>query len=250
LEKLPLPQFKHGLYDPRFERDACGVGLVANINGEKTHDILEKGLEILVNLAHRGACGCDPLTGDGAGVLIQMPHQFLKQKCGDIGITLPEFGQYGVGMVFLPPDVDLRQNCEDIVQKTVLDEGQHFLGWRDVPVNDAEIGYTARESQPFIRQFFVGCGSSTVSEVDFERKLYVIRRVIERVIGQMSDYIGKHFYISSLSCNRVVYKGLLIGTQLKGFYPDLSDHAMRSAFAIVHARFSTNTLGSWRLAHP
>ena len=235
---------------PRFERDACGVGLVANISGKKSHDILEKGLEVLVNLAHRGACGCDPLTGDGAGILLQMPHQFLKQECANIGITLPGPGEYGVGVVFLPPDTSQRQTCEALVQQVIEDEGQHFLGWRDVPVDNSEVGYIARNSQPFIRQVFIGRGPQVKDEAQFERKLYVVRRVIERTADSMDDEIRQHFYIPSLSCNRVVYKGLLIGTQLQGFYPDLSDPAMTSAFAMIHARFSTNTLGSWRLAHP
>jgi glutamate synthase (NADPH/NADH) large chain len=245
-----LSQLRNTLYDPSFERDACGVGLVANINGKKTHDILEKGLEVLVNLAHRGACGCDPLTGDGAGILLQMPHQFLRQQCSNIGITLPVLGEYGVGMVFLPPDQDQRQTCESLIQQVIENEGQSFLGWRDVPVDNSEVGYTARDSQPSIRQVFIGRGPEIKDEAHFELKLYIIRKVVERAADQMDDEIRQHFYIASLSCNRVVYKGLLIGTQLKGFYPDLSDPAMSSAFAMVHARFSTNTLGSWRLAHP
>ena len=241
---------KIGLYDPSYERDACGVGLVANITGEKTHDILDKGIEILVNLAHRGACGCDPLTGDGAGMVIQMPHQFFKERCLELGISLPDSGEYGVGMVFLPQDAGQRQACEVMIQKVIEDEGQRFLGWRDVPVDDSEIGYIARGSQPYIRQVFIGRGQGIADEAHFERKLYVIRKVIERGVGQMDEEVQQHFYIPSLSSNRVVYKGLLIGTQLKGFYTDLSDQSMSSAFAMVHARFSTNTLGSWRLAHP
>jgi len=250
LEKLPLSQCKHGLYDPRFERDACGVGIVANINGKKSHDILEKGMEILVNLAHRGACGCDPLTGDGAGILIQVPHQFLKKQCADIGINLPAAGEYGVGMVFLPSDSGQRQICEALIEQVIEDEGQSLLGWRDVPGNNSEIGYIAKDSQPCIRQVFVARGLQVNGEAHFERKLYVIRKVIERSLVQMGDDLGERCYIASLSCNRVVYKGLLLGTQIKNFYPDLSDPAMSSAFAMVHARFSTNTLGSWKLAHP
>jgi glutamate synthase domain-containing protein 2/glutamate synthase domain-containing protein 1/glutamate synthase domain-containing protein 3 len=250
VEKLPLTQGRNGLYDPSFEHDGCGVGLVANISGKKSHDILEKGLEILVNLAHRGACGCDPLTGDGAGILLQMPYEFLKKQCANMGIALPGPGEYGIGMVFLPPDPRQRQTCEAMVQQVIEDEGQRFLGWRDVPVDDSEIGYKARETQPFIRQVFIGRGPQVKDEAHFERKLYVTRKVIERAAGQMDAEVRQHFYIPSLSCNRVVYKGLLIGTQLQGFYPDLSDPAMTSAFAMVHARFSTNTLGSWRLAHP
>jgi glutamate synthase (NADPH/NADH) large chain len=250
VEKLPLPKGMNGLYDPRFEHDACGVGLVANISGKKSHDILDKGLEILVNLAHRGACGCDPLTGDGAGMLLQMPHQFLKQECANVGLTLPGPGEYGVGVVFLPQNSGHRQRCEAIVQQVIEDEGQHFLGWRDVPVDDSEVGYIARRSQPFIRQAFIGRGPQIKDEAQFERKLYVIRRVIEHAADLMDDEIRQHFYITSLSCNRVIYKGLLTGTQMERYYPDLSNPAMTSAFAMVHSRYSTNTLGSWRLAHP
>ena len=246
----PLPQHTHGLYDPRFERDACGVGLVADISGRKSHDILEKGLEVLVNLAHRGACGCDPLTGDGAGVLIQIPHDFYRARCADNGIVLPGPGEYGVGMVFLPPDDARRSACEALVQQAIEAEGQRFLGWRDVPVDASAIGFIAQESQPCIRQVFVGRGAGVADEAHFERKLYVIRKVVERAVDGMDDETRRHFYIASLSCNRVVYKGLLMGTQLKGFYPELADPAVASAFAMVHARFSTNTLGSWRLAHP
>ena len=241
---------KFGLYDPRFERDACGVGLAADINGQKSHDILKDGLKILVNLAHRGACGCDPATGDGAGVLIQIPHDFLSQECAKLDISLPAPGEYGVGMVFLPPDSQRRQACEAIVEKVVADEGQQLLGWRDVPVDDSEIGYIARESQPFIRQVFVARGSQVKDDAQFDRKLYVIRKVIERAINELDEETRRHFYIPSLYSNRIVYKGLLMGTQLEGFYTDLSDPRVVSAFSMVHARFSTNTLGSWRLAHP
>ena len=246
----PLPQHAHGLYDPRFERDACGVGLVANISGHKTHDILEKGLEVLVNLAHRGACGCDPLTGDGAGILIQIPHDFFRAWSSEQGFELPAPGEYGVGMVFLPPDDERRQACEQLVQQVIEAEGQRLLGWRDVPVDASAIGEIARYSQPLIRQVFVGRGPGVTDEAHFERKLYVIRKVVERAVDGTDDETRRHFYVPSLSCNRIVYKGLLMGTQLMGFYEDLSDPAMASAFAMVHARFSTNTLGSWRLAHP
>ena len=241
---------KFGLYDPRFERDACGVGLAADINGQKSHDILKDGLKILVNLAHRGACGCDPATGDGAGVLIQIPHDFLSQECAKLDISLPAPGEYGVGMVFLPPDSQRRQACEAIVEKVVADEGQQLLGWRDVPVDDSEIGYMARESQPLIRQVFIARGIQVKDDAQFDRKLYVIRKVIERAINELDEETRRHFYIPSLFSNRIVYKGLLMGTQLEGFYTDLSDPRVVSAFSMVHARFSTNTLGSWRLAHP
>ena len=250
MEKLPLQRRVGGLYEPSFERDACGVGFVANVGGERSHAILEQGVEILVNLAHRGACGCDPATGDGAGILFQIPHTFLKQRCAQLGIDLPEPGEYGVGMVFLPTDQSQRAACEALVEKAIEDEGQRCLGWRDVPVDDTELGYIGRQSQPFIRQVFVARGAQVQDEAGFERKLYVIRRVAERAALRLDEETQDHFYICSLSSNRVVYKGLLIGTQLKGFYPDLSEPEMVSGFAMVHARFSTNTLGSWRLAHP
>ena len=249
MKSLPLP-VRQGLYDPQFERANCGVGVVANITGGKSHSILEQGFEILANLAHRGACGCDPKTGDGAGVLIQMPHEFFRQECGKLGIDLPAPGEYGVGVVFLPTDPAQRQTCEALFRRVVQEEGQRLLGWRDVPVDDMDIGYIARESQPCIRQVFIARGPQVTDEAHFERKLYVIRKVLERAAGELNDEIRRHFYIPSLSCNRIVYKGLLMGTQMKGFYPDLSDQSMVSAFALVHARFSTNTLGSWRLAHP
>ena len=175
-----MAQDKFGLYDPRFERDACGVGLAANISGAKSHEVIKNGLKILVNLAHRGACGCDPATGDGAGALIQIPHDFLVEECAKLGFTLPAPGEYGVGMVFLPPDAERRRACEAVVEKAVADEGQTLLGWRDVPVDDSEIGYMARDSQPLIRQVFVGRGSDVKDEAHFERRLYVIRKVIER----------------------------------------------------------------------
>ncbi|MBI2855528.1 MAG: glutamate synthase subunit alpha, partial [Chloroflexi bacterium] len=232
------------------ERDACGVGVVANIKGHKSHEIIEQGVQVLLSLAHRGATGADPKTGDGAGLLIQMPHDFLQQECTRLGFALPDPGEYGVGMVFLPPHLERRRTCEAIIERTVLEEGLRLLGWRDVPVDDSEIGYLARESQPFIRQVFVGRGPQIQDESHFERKLYVIRKVVERAVEQLDQGTRYHFYMPSLSSNRIVYKGLLMGTQLKGFYPDLSDPRMVSSFALIHARFSTNTLGSWRLAHP
>ena len=250
MQKLPIPQFTKGLYEPSFEHDGCGVGLVANITGSQSHDILEKGLEILVNLAHRGACGCDPDTGDGAGMLIQIPHAFLADQCASLNIDLPSPGEYGVGMVFLPRDRHLRQRCEAIVEKATATEGQRFLGWRDVPVDNSELGYIGKESQPYIRQMFVMRDQEIQDETDFERKLYLIRKVIERQISLEDPDIQDDFYIPSLSCNKIVYKGLLMGTQLKSFYKDLSEETVVSAFSMVHARFSTNTLGSWRLAHP
>ena len=245
-----MVQGTKGLYDPMIERDACGVGVVANIKGHKSHEIIEQGVQVLLSLAHRGATGADPKTGDGAGMFIQLPHDFLREECSLLGFALPDRGEYGVGMVFLPSDVQQRQTCEAIIENTVQEEGQHLLGWRDVPVDDSEVGYLARGSQPFIRQVFVGRGSQIQDESQFERKLYVIRKIVERAVNQLDQQARQQFYIPSLSSNRIVYKGLLMGTQLKGFYLDISDPRMVSSFALVHARFSTNTLGSWRLAHP
>ena len=239
-----------GLYNSRFEKDACGVGLVANITGSKTHDIVDKGIEVLVNLAHRGATGSDPLTGDGAGMLMQIPHKFFERQSSVLGIELPKYGDYGVGVVFLPTDEGNRRECEVLIEKTVTQESQTFLGWRDVPTDASGVGSIAIDSQPCIKQFFVGKGFATQDSSGFERKLYVIRKVLENEINNLSVGIQKHFYIPSLSSNKLVYKGLLIGTQLKGFFPDLSEPDFETAFAMVHARFSTNTMGSWRLAHP
>ena len=239
-----------GLYRPEFEHDACGVGVAANIKGARSHDIIEKGLEVLVNLSHRGACGSDPKTGDGAGMLLQIPDAFMRREASKLGVSLPPLGKYGVGMVFLPQDPTERAKCEAILEETIQEEGQRFMGWRDVPVDAADIGVVARECQPCIRQLFVAQGPGITDQAHFERKLYVIRKVVERRVPESGIKDFDNFYICTLSSNRVVYKGLLIGTQLRGFYPDLRDPTVVSSFALVHSRFSTNTLGSWKLAHP
>ena len=244
-QKKPL-----GLYRPEFEHDACGVGIVADILGRRSHSIIEMGLEVLDNLAHRGACGCDPDTGDGGGLLVQMPHSFFDSHSSEIGVALPEPGDYGVGVIFLPRDPSERAICQGIIEDVVRAEGQRLLGWRDVPVDDKDIGYIARESQPVIRQVFVGRGPDTSDQPAFERKLYVIRKVIESAMNRSGIKELDTFYIPSFSSNTLVYKGLLIGTQVRGFYPDLSDPSLDSGLVLVHSRFSTNTLGSWRLAHP
>ena len=239
-----------GLYRPEFEHDGCGVGVVADIPGRKSHEIINKGLEVLDNLAHRGAAGSDPLTGDGAGLLLQVPHSLLTRHATETGISLPGPGDYGVGMVFLPQVAEERGAYEDVIEQVVGAEGQRFLGWRDVPVDQGEIGETAREVQPVIRQFLVGKGQKSPDQSAFERKLYVIRKVIENTVAGLGMKEVDTFYICSLSSNTLVYKGLLLGTQLRGFYLDLSDPRLESAFVLVHSRFSTNTLGSWKLAHP
>ncbi len=239
-----------GLYRPEFEHDACGVGIVADILGRNSHSMVEIGLDVLDNLAHRGACGCDPDTGDGGGMLLQMPHAFFARHNSEVGVTLPGPGEYGVGMVFLPRDPSERALCQQIVEDVVRAEGQRLLGWRDVPADDRELGYLARDSQPIIRQVFVARGTNTPDQAAFERKLYVIRKLIESGVGRLGIQMADTFCIPSFSSQTVVYKGLLMGTQLRGYYPDLLDPTMESSFVMVHSRFSTNTLGSWRLAHP
>ena len=246
-----LPKLvKQGLYDPQYDHDACGVGVVANINGAKSNDIIQKALQVLINLGHRGACGSDPKTGDGAGILFQMPHQFFSSECGKLGFALPPQGDYGVGMVFLPRDPAQRDKCEQIIERIVREEGQLLLGWRDVPVDDRDIGNHARDVQPHIRQVFIGRGPKTLDAAHLGRKLYVIRRRIEKAVQESAIEDVDTFYIPSLFTNRIVYKGLLMAEQITGFYRDLTSPEIVSSFALVHSRFSTNTLGSWKLAHP
>ena len=246
---LPRP-VKQGLYDPRFEHDACGVGLVADIKGRRSHDIIDKGIEALVNLGHRGAAGADRETGDGAGVMIQMPHEFFAKEAARLGVDLPDAGDYGVGTVFLPRGADERTRCERIIEHTIRKEGCRFLGWRDVPVNPDAIGELAKRSMPPIRQFFVGAPSANADAVPFELRLYVVRRQIEKIVEGANLAQGGDFYVVALSSKKVMYKGLLLARQLNHFYSDLSDEDFVSCFVMVHSRFSTNTLGEWKLAHP
>src|SRR5262249_21900985 len=239
-----------GLYDPRFEHGACGGGFVANIKGVKSHDIVEKGLQVLQNLTHRGACGCDPLTGDGAGILLQIPDAFLREQCRALRIVLPEPGAYGVGMVFLPRDVSERNVCEALLEKIVHEEGQHLLGWRTVPTDPAKCGDLARKSLPHIRQVLIGRGRGIADSEALERKLYVIRKRVEHAVQHAALRDSESFYLPSLSCRTIVYKGLLLPEQIPQFYADLLDPSMTSALALVHQRFSTNTFPSWDRAHP
>ena len=241
---------KQGLYDPQFERDACGVGVVANITGDKSHDIIQKGLEVLINLGHRGACGWDPETGDGAGILLQMPHEFFSRECEKLGFTLPGPGEYGAGVAFLPKDAAQRSRCEELFEHIVEEEGLRFLGWRDVPVDESKIGIGSRQVAPHIRQLFIGRGPHITDESHLERKLYVIRKRVERAVEESGLPDAEAVYVPSLSSNRIVYKGLLKAEQMESFYLDLSDPTVATAFVLVHSRFSTNTLGSWKLAHP
>jgi glutamate synthase (NADPH/NADH) large chain len=243
---LPLAQ---GLYDPRHEHDACGMGFVASIRGQKSHDILMKGLQVLLNLTHRGACGCDPETGDGAGVLIQIPHTFFVRECVKLGFALPALGEYAVGMVFLPVEKHQRLQAEGILERVVREEGLAVLGWRDIPVDASAIGRVARASQPYIEQIFVGRPTG-LTEDQFERKLYVVRKRAETEVAACDMPDSDAFYVCSLSCRTIVYKGLLLAPQISHFYGELSDPDVTTALCLVHQRFSTNTFPSWQLAHP
>jgi glutamate synthase (NADPH/NADH) large chain len=238
-----------GLYDPATEHDACGIGFVASIRGEKTHTIVEQGIQILINLTHRGACGCDPETGDGAGVLIQVPHKFFARECATLGFELPAPGEYAVGMTFLPVEKQPRLNCEGVLERIIQEEGLSVLGWRDTPVNGEAIGRVARVSQPYIQQIFVA-RPAEMDEDAFERKLYVVRKRAEKEVSESDIEDKEFFYIPSLSARTIVYKGLLLAPQIENFYGELSDPDVTSALCLVHQRFSTNTFPSWKLAHP
>ena len=237
-----------GLYDPKQERDACGIGFVAHIKGDKSHDIVEQGLEILKRMSHRGACGCDPETGDGAGILLQLPHRFFKREGLRHGWEIPRRRRYGVGMVFLPQDPRQRQACEEIFAEVVAEEGQKVIGWRDVPVDESVVGWLARETLPVIRQIYVGCRRVVPSAL--ERKLYTIRKLTENRIRERGVDPDARFHVTSLSSETIVYKGLLLPDQLPRFFHDLGDPDLVSALAIVHSRFSTNTFPTWDRAQP
>ncbi len=243
---LPEPQ---GMYHPSYEHDACGIGFVVNIKGEKSHEIIKKGIQILINLTHRGACGCDPDTGDGAGILIQIPHLLFEKECARFGFTLPSPGEYGVGMVFLPVERQQRLQCEGVVERVVREEGLSVLGWRDMEINADAIGRIARQSQPYIEQVFIGRAHG-MNEDQLERKLYVVRRRAEKEIADLHLPDKGYFYIPSMSCRTIVYKGLLLAPQIAEFYIDLKDTDAMSAMCLVHQRFSTNTFPTWQLAHP
>ena len=244
-----LPE-KQGLYDPTNEHDACGVGFIAHIKGHKSHDIVCKGLEILKNITHRGAVGADPLAGDGAGILVQIPDTFLRAEMANAGVELPQPGQYGVGMIFLPRSAEHRVVCEKIIEDFITAEGQVVLGWRDVPVANEGLGESVKLIEPCIRQLFVGRGSNCPDQDSFERKLFVIRKQIDNHIRELRMDEGKMFYIPSFSSRTLVYKGMLLADQVGVYYRDLTDDRLVSGLALVHQRFSTNTFPTWDLAHP
>ncbi len=241
---------KQGLYDPWFEHEACGVGFVADMKGRKSHKILADALQVLRNLDHRGASGAEVNTGDGAGVLLQMPHAFFAEACKATRINLPAAGQYGAGLVFLPRNPTVRRKVEEKFEQVVQSEGQEFLGWRTVPTNSASLGDTARSCEPFMRQVFIGRGAGVTDDLAFERKLYVIRKRAYNEIRTSTLAGAEYWYVASLSMRTLVYKGMLTTDQVDHYFPDLKHPAMETALAIVHSRFSTNTFPSWERAHP
>jgi glutamate synthase (ferredoxin) len=241
---------KQGLYDPAFEHDACGVGFVVDIKGRKSHRILQQGLQILTNLDHRGACGAEVNTGDGAGVLVQMPHKFLEEAAKKARITLPNAGEYGCGLVFLPRNATLRRRIEERFEQIVQSEGQAVLGWRTLPTNNSMLGETAKSCEPFMRQVFIGRNAVLDDVMKFERKLYIIRKRAYSEIRTSTLEGAASWYMPSLSYKTLVYKGMLLTEQLAKYFPDLTDPLMETALALVHSRFSTNTFPSWDRAHP
>jgi glutamate synthase (NADPH) large chain len=246
----PAVPAAQGLYDPAHEHDACGVGFVAQIKGVRSHSIIEQGLTILKNLTHRGAVGADPKASDGAGILIQIPDRFFREEMARQGVRLPPAGQYGVGMVFLPSDPASRFACEYEIERAIKDEGQVLLGWRDVPVDNSDLGESVRLLEPVIRQVFIGRGAGVMVTDALERKLYIIRKSSGHAIQALKLEHGKEFYVPSLSARTIVYKGMLLAYQVGEYYKDLQDARVVSALALVHQRFSTNTFPSWDLAHP
>ena len=241
---------RQGLYDPKFEHDACGVGFIAQIKNRKSHRIVLDGIKILENLAHRGAVGADPLAGDGSGILIQLPDRLLRGEAARLGFELPELGRCGVGMVFLPRHADTRAACEATIAHFIAAEGQALLGWRDVPRDSAMLGESIKPIEPVIRQFFIARGASCPDVDAFERKLFVIRKQCHLAIRARALPEGSAFYIASCSTRTIIYKGMMIAERLQRYYKDLEDERTKSALALVHARFSTNTFPSWELAHP
>ena len=239
-----------GLYNAAYEKDACGMGFVVDIKGRKSHDIIDDGLRILERLEHRGARGADASSGDGAGILVQIPHNFFQRECEVLGFSLPPVGTYGVGMVFAHRYESLRNKQKEILESIVRGEGQVVLGWREVPVDSHAVGAEAAAIRPWLIQIFIGKGDNIMNDEDFERKLYVIRKEAEKQIIPLSKAESGDFYIASLSAKTIVYKGMLTPKQLKEFYLDLADLDFTSALAMVHSRFSTNTFPSWARAHP
>ncbi|MDA8424578.1 MAG: glutamate synthase subunit alpha, partial [Treponema sp.] len=243
-----------GLYDPHLEHDSCGIGFVVNIKGHKSHLIVSQSLTILRNMSHRGGAGYERNSGDGAGILTQIPHRFFAEVSPESGIALGEAGSYGVGMVFLPRDPATRAIVMRLIETTIASEGLSCLGWREVPVDISSLGSISRSVMPHIRQVFVGKGKEeracALGDMAFERKLYLVRKVCEKTNEGRSESSSDYFYFASLSCKTIVYKGMFTPEQVEPFYLDLSHPAFETAISVVHSRFSTNTFPSWERAHP
>jgi len=246
MTRIGLPP-KQGLYDPQFEHDACGVGFVVNMKGVKSHEIVSQALTVLLNLDHRGACGCEPNTGDGAGILLQMPDRFLRKVCAPLGIELPEMSRYGAAMVFTSPHATERNSARHILEKIVAEEGLKIIGWRDVPTDNSPLGNTAKAGEPFVRQLFLALGAGG-DEQALSRKLYIVNQRATNEIRRAG--VDEYWYVASISTRTMVYKGMLMPVQVDQYFPDLRDPDMESALALVHSRFSTNTFPSWDRAHP
>ncbi|MDF9842375.1 glutamate synthase (NADPH/NADH) large chain [Paenibacillus sp. PastF-1] len=241
---------KQGLYDPQFEKDACGMGFVAHIKGKPSHDIVSNALTMLFNMEHRGGQGSEPNSGDGAGIMLQIPHRFFAGEASKLGFELPEQGQYGVGMIFLSHNEEIRARHEALLSEIIAEEGQVVLGYRDVPTYDEMLGKTAKAAKPYVRQVFIGRSEGLADELAFERKLFVIRKRAELAIRYGGVEEAESFYMPSMSCRKIVYKGMLTTEQVGQFYLDLQNEDLESAIALVHSRFSTNTFPSWERAHP
>ncbi|SCY43071.1 glutamate synthase large subunit [Alkaliphilus peptidifermentans] len=239
---------RQGLYNPSMEKDSCGVGFIVNINGYRTHEILHQGLQILKNLSHRGAVGADSATGDGSGISIQIPHEFLKKEANKINITLPNMGDYAVGMIFLPREPNARLFCEGVLERIIREEGQSLLGWREVPINEDACGESARATRPVVAQIFIDRRGQSLDA--FERKLFILRKQVQNIIMKKNKPYTDGFYICSLSTATVVYKGQILGHKLDEFYVDLLDARVKTSIALIHERYSTNTFPSWKLAQP
>ncbi len=247
---MPEQNTNGGLYNSMYEHDACGIGFVANIKGNKSHRIVSDALTVLENMEHRGACGCENNTGDGAGIMIQMPHEFFFDECMKLSVHLPSFGKYGVGVIFFPREIRLREECRDIFSRTAEKLGLEILAYRKVPVNPSDIGATALSVEPEMEQVFIACPDHINNPDEFERKLFVLRNYASHIINNSvkKDVIG--FYIASLSYKTIVYKGQLTSMQVRNYFPDLNNKRLVSAFGLIHSRFATNTFPSWKLAQP
>ena len=239
-----------GLFDPAQEKDSCGVGFIADIKGRKSHKIVEDALTILLNLEHRGAVGADPRAGDGAGILLQIPHKFFSKKARELGFTLPAPGHYAVGALFLPHDAAWRAEIMDTYAAVAAQEGMELLGWRDVPTDNSTLGETVKPTEPRHMQVFLARGGKIASEDAFERRLYILRKTISRALYSRRERSTSHYYPVSISCRTLIYKGMFLADQLNTYYPDLHDPDFESALALMHQRFSTNTFPTWSLAHP